>query len=221
MKYYPVFLRVAGRPCLVIGGGSVAQQKAESLLRAGAQVTVISPQLNPGLSALAAAGQIEHRQRPYASGDVHGFSLAYAATGDGALHTRIKRDAQDAGVLLNVVDQPHLCDFIVPSVVQRGDLLVAASTSGTSPALAKRIRQDLDGMLGAEYDLALQLLVRLRKRLARRRLTSPERRRIFTSLVNSPLLDYLRERQAGDIDRLLAATVGPGVSLASLGMELT
>jgi precorrin-2 dehydrogenase/sirohydrochlorin ferrochelatase len=221
MKYYPVFLRVAGRPCLVIGGGPVGQQKTQSLLRAGAQVTVISPNLTPALSTFAAAARIQHHQRPYASGDLHGFFLAYAATGDERLHTQIARDAREAGVLFNVVDRPQLCDFIAPSVMERGDLLIATSTSGASPALAKRIRQDLEGMFGAEYDLALQLLGRLRERLVRRRLTLPQRQRIFTSLVDSPLLDYLRTHQTTEIDRLLAATVGTGVSLASLGMELS
>jgi precorrin-2 dehydrogenase len=221
MKYHPIFLRVAGRPCLVIGGGNVAQQKAQSLLRAGAQVTVISSDLTSPLSALAAAGRIQHHPRPYARGDLLGFFLVYAATDDDQLHVQIAREAQEAGVLLNVVDRPQLCDFIVPSVMQRGDLLIAASTSGASPALAKRIRQDLEGMFGAEYELALQLLGRLRERLARRHFTLPERQRIFASLVDSPLLDYLRARQTSEIDRLLASTVGNGVSLASLGMELS
>lgn len=221
MKYYPIVLRIAGRRCLVIGGGHVAQQKAQSLLRAGALVTVISPEVTPTLAALASAQDIVHEARPYVSGDLRGFFLAYAATNDHQLHEVIARESQAAGVLLNVVDQPQLCDFIVPSVLERGDLLIAASTSGTSPALAKRVRRQLEGWFGTEYDLALQLLGRLRRRLAGHALTSAERQRIFAALVDSPLIDYLRERQAADIDRLLAATVGGDVSLASLGMELS
>lgn len=221
MKYYPIVLRVAGRRCLVIGGGNVAQQKAQSLLRAGAQVTVISPRVTPTLAALAAAQRIVHQPRPYARGDVGGFFLAYAATDDQQLHEVIAREAQADGVLLNVVDCPRLCDFIVPSVLERGDLLIAASTSGTSPALAKRVRHELEGRFGTEYDLALQLLGRLRRQLANHSVTPSERRRIFAALVDSPLIEYLRERQAADVDRLLAATVGSEVSLAMLGMELT
>src|SRR5690349_5541725 len=117
MKYYPIFLRVAGRPCLVIGGGTVAAQKVESLLNAGAAVTVVSPELNPKLAELAATRRVMHRPRPYCSGDLHGVVLAYAATNDAEVHVQIARDAAAAGVLLNVVDRPQLCTFIVPSIM--------------------------------------------------------------------------------------------------------
>ena len=221
MKYYPVFLRVAGRSCLVIGGGKIAEQKVQSLLKAGGQVTVISPDLTPTLATLASTHHIVHHQRVYATGDLRGFFLAYAATDSDALHARVSREAREAGVLLNAVDQPSLCDFIVPSVMERGDLVIATSTSGTSPAMAKRIRRELQHSFGPEYDLALQLLGRLRHRLAETSLTAAERQRIFAALVDSPLLDYLRKRRAREVDRLLAATAGDGISLASLGMELS
>jgi precorrin-2 dehydrogenase/sirohydrochlorin ferrochelatase len=221
MKYYPIFLRVARRPCLIIGGGSVAERKARSLLEAGAHVTIISPEITPSIAALAAAGAVSHHSRQYTSGDLRGFFLAYAATGDDGLHAQIARDAEEAGVLLNVVDQPDLCSFVVPAVLERGDLVIATSTGGSSPALAKRIRQDLEAALGPEYDLAVQLLGRLRAQLRGRSLTPAERRRIFAALLDSPLLDYLRERQGGEVNRLLATLVGGDVSLASLGMELS
>jgi len=221
MKYYPVLLQVARRPCLVIGGGPVAEQKVISLTKADAAVTVISPDLTPALQRLAAAGRVTHHARRYRTGDVRGFCLAYAATDDAALHGEITRDAAAAGVLLNVVDRPELCTFIVPSVVERGDLLIATSTSGASPALAKRIRTDLEAMFGPEYEVALQVLGRLRQQLAEQALERGERQRIFTALVDSPLVEYLRTRQAREVDRLLSETVGAGVSLASLGVELT
>jgi precorrin-2 dehydrogenase len=220
MSYYPVFLRVAGRPCLVIGGGRVAEQKVDSLLKACADVTVMSPQLTPRLTALAAAGRIEHRPHRYASGDLAGFFLVYAATDDAALHEQIAIEADAAGVLLNVVDRPQLCHFIVPSVVERGDLMIATSTSGASPAMAKRIRRDLEHRFGPEYALALQLLRRVRERLAGSGCEGTERRRIFAALVDSPLLEYLRLGNGRDIDALLATTVGAGVSLASLGIDV-
>ena len=221
MKYYPIFLRVAGRDCLVIGGGKVAAQKVESLLNASAVVTVISPELTPEISALAAAQRVVHHRRPYRSGDLQGVFLAYAATSDPTVQTQIARDAETAGVLLNVVDVPQLCTFIVPSVMQRGDLLIATSTSGTSPALAKHIRRDLEHRFGPEYDIALQLLGKLRETLAQRSLPSPERQRIFGALVDSPLIDYLRSGEHAAVDHLLATTVGDGVSLQTLGVELT
>jgi precorrin-2 dehydrogenase/sirohydrochlorin ferrochelatase len=220
MKYYPICLRVAGRSCLVIGGGRVAEQKAWSLLKAGAHVTIISPEITPDLEALVAAHQLQYERRPYASTDLKGVFLAYAATNDETLHAQIAQDAVHTGTLLNVVDRPRLCDFIVPAVMERGDLLIATSTSGASPGLAQRIRDQIEQSFGPEYDLAVQLLGRLRARLASQSLSSTERRRIFATLVDSPLLDHLRECRTIEIDRLLAATVGDGVSLASLGMEL-
>lgn len=221
MKYYPIFLRVAGRACLVIGGGTVAAQKVESLLNAGAAVTVISPELTPEIAALAATQRVMHHRRCYQSGDLHGFFLAYAATGEAQVQTAIAREAETAGVLLNVVDAPQLCTFIVPSVMHRGDLVIATSTSGTSPALARRIRRDLEHRFGPEYDLALRLLGRLREAFKERSLPAAERQRIFGTLVDSPLIDYLRNGQRADIDRLLSTTVGDGVSLETLGVELT
>ena len=220
MNYYPIFLRVAGRSCLVIGGGRVAEQKVQSLLTAGARVTVVSPQLTSGLHALAAAGQITHQDRTYASGDADGFFLAYAATDDEDLHVRIAAEADAAGVLVNVVDRPQLCDFIMPSVIERGDLVIATSTGGASPAMARRIRCELEEIFGPEYALALTLLRRVRETLGASPHTGAERRRIFNALVDSPLLDYIRHGQRQDINALLAATVGNDMSLAALGIEL-
>jgi len=220
MKYYPLFLHLAGRRCLVVGGGQVAEKKVESLLRAGAQVTVVSPELTPRLAALAAARTIECHQRPYMPGDLAGCFLAYAATSDEHAQSAIAVEAGTAGVLLNVVNRAQLSDFIAPAIVERGDLCLAVSTAGASPALAKRIRQDLEKAFGSEYELALELLGRLRRHLATPSRSSAERQRIFSTLVNSPLLDYLRQRQTHEIDRLLAQIVGDDVSLATLGMEL-
>ncbi|MFQ5667684.1 MAG: bifunctional precorrin-2 dehydrogenase/sirohydrochlorin ferrochelatase [Candidatus Binatia bacterium] len=219
MKYYPIFLRVAGRPCLVIGGGKVAERKAESLLKAGAVVTVISPELTPPLAAWAAAHRVTHHSRRYTTGDLRGCFVAYAATNDTALHGLIARDARAAGVLLNVADCPELCDFIAPAVLDHGDLIIATSTSGASPALAKRIRRDLEEMLGPEYGLALELLRRLRERLTQQAWPAAERQRVFAALVDSSLLEHLRRQQTGAVDQLLETTVGAGCSLASLGMS--
>jgi len=218
MKYYPIFLRVAQRSCLIVGGGKVAQQKALSLLGAGAAVTVISPELTAELQALAANGRITHLARPYAPRDVCGYVLAYAATGDPVVDRHIVRDAEDAGVLVNVVDQPDLCDFIAPAVMRRGDLLIATSTSGASPTLAKRIRQDLEAQFGEEYAEVLLVLRRVRQRLKAAGCAAVERQRIFAALVESPLPELLRQRKHADVDQLLAVTVGRGVSLASLGV---
>jgi len=220
MKYYPICLRIADRPCLVIGGGPIAEQKVRSLLAADANVTVVSPALTPGLAAWARTGRIAHVPRDYRRGDLAGATLVYAATDDEDLHAQVARDAQDAGILVNVVDRPHLCDFIVPSILAQGDLLVAVSTSGASPALATRIRRDLEASFGPEYAIALTVLRRLREQLGERGVSSAERQRIFTTLAASPLVEHLQHKRRLAVDRLLTDAVGWEVSLAGLGVDL-
>lgn len=194
MKFYPVFLRLTGRRCVVAGGGEVAERKVRSLLDAGARVVVVSPTLTAGLAELASGGTIDHLAREYRAGDLAGAFLAYAATDDEALHATIAGEARAAAVLLNVVDHPTLCDFIVPAVLNRGDLAVAVSTSGSSPALAARIRSDIDRALGPEYDRALAIFSRLRRRLRAKPLAAAERRRILVNLAASELVDRLRRK---------------------------
>lgn len=219
MQYYPIFLDLRTHSCLVIGGGTVAERKVESLLRACGQVTVISPTCTARLRSWAKDGAITLYERPYRPGDLQGFSLVFAATNDEVLHAQIAVEAREAGVLLNVVDRPALCSFIVPAVVSQGDLTFAISTGGASPALAKKIRQTLEEHFGPEYALALQLLARVRERVVQNGLSADERQRLFTVLADSPLLDYLRERQVDKINVLLRETVGEGCTLEELGLS--
>jgi precorrin-2 dehydrogenase/sirohydrochlorin ferrochelatase len=220
MSYYPIFLRVAGRRCVVVGGGEVAARKVAALLEAEGRVTVVAPALVAELAGRAARGEIEHVARPYRGGDLAGAVLAFAATDDEALHAALSREAEAAGVPLNVVDRPEWCSFIVPSVLRRGALAVAVSTGGGSPALARRVRQDIERQLGPEYERALDVLARLRRHLQARALPSGERQRILTGLVASDLLAHLRAPDRPAVDRLLAEHAGGDVSLASLGAEL-
>jgi len=219
MRYYPIFLDLKAHPCLVIGGGSVAERKVESLLQAQGQVTVISPMLTPQLRAWAADRKITVHERPYRPGDLQGFSLVFAATSDEAIHQQIAAEAREAGVFLNVVDRPALCSFIVPAIVSQGDLTLAISTGGASPALAKRIRRTLEQSFGPEYDLALQLLARLREQAVNKGLSSDERQRLFTTLVESPFLDYLRERRVDKLNALLREIAGKDCSFEHLGLS--
>jgi precorrin-2 dehydrogenase len=219
-QYYPIFLRVEGRSCLVIGGGEVAERKVLTLLQAGARVTVISPSVTPQLATLANDRRIVHRQATYARSDVHGFSLIFAATDDDELHAVIAQDAEAAGALLNVVDQPRLCSFIVPAVVQRGDFVVAVSTGGASPALARRIREELEERFGREYAHGLTLLRAVRRHLRAEARPFSERRRILTTLARSALLDLLRAGEMAEIDRLLSSALGEETSVARLGVQL-
>lgn len=220
MKYYPIFLRVEGRACVVVGGGSVAERKVASLRQAGAVVTVVSPALTPNLSAQSERGEITVRARCYQTGDLEGMFLAYAATNDERVHAAIARDAEDLDVPLNVVDRPQWCSFIVPSLMTRGDLQVAVSTSGSSPALARRVRQDIENALGPEYDRALVVLACLRRHLEGKGLSIDDRRRILTGLAQSELLEALVEPDCDAVDRLLAHHVGQDASLAHIGARL-
>lgn len=219
MSYYPVFLDLDKTRCLVIGGGTIAERKVEALLAAGGEVTLISPELTAALYDLKAAGRLTVQQRSYQRGDLDTVSLVIAATDDPTLQRRIAADAKQANILCNIVDQPALCSFIAPAVVQQGDLTIAVSTTGASPALAKKIRQDLAEQFGPEYAVALRLLRRVRERLRHEPRSAEDRRRLLTGLAESPLLDYLRDRQTDKLDSLLQQTLGEAYSLERLAFS--
>ncbi len=162
MGYYPIFLELRGRRCLVVGGGSVAEQKVRGLLAADADVTVVSPELAPRLQQRLAQREIRHVAREYRTGDVTGFSLVMVATDDGAVNALVAQDARRAGIWVNASDDPPNCDFILPSVIRKGEVVVAASTGGASPALARRIREDLNAFFAEDYGPLAELLSEVR-----------------------------------------------------------
>ena len=149
--YFPAFLDLRGRRCLVVGGGAVGERKARALLECGARVTVVSPAVTPGLAALAASGLIANRSRGFRRSDLRGCVLAVASTGDPVVDRAVEQTARRSRVLVNVVDRPEQCDFILPSVLRRGELQIAVSTGGRSPALAREIRRRLESLFGPEY----------------------------------------------------------------------
>lgn len=167
-RYYPIYLDLAGKPCLVVGGGTVAEGKVEGLCECAAAVTVISPTVTPRLATLAASGAITVLRRPYQTGDVCGYRLVIAATDDRALNARIAREAQAQGIWVNAVDDPEHCDFIACSVVRRGDLTLAISTAGLSPAMARWVREELEALIPEEFGALLELLAEARRELKAR-----------------------------------------------------
>jgi len=219
MGYIPIFFDVTGRPCIVIGGGEVAARKVESLIEAGARVTVVSPRLSPPLQAAVARGLVTHIARDYAPGDIKGCVLAYAATDDPKLHRELAAEARTLGIPINVADVPELCSFIAPAVVKRGALQIAISTSGASPAFAARIRRELDDRFGAEYALTLDLMRAARRRLHADEIAPVERMRRLTELANSALPDAIAAGDVAAVERILAAHLGEGVGLAQLGID--
>ena len=145
--YYPVFLDVKNRRCVVIGGGNIGEEKVVKLLEYDAKVVVISPEVNEGVKVLADDHRVVWDQREYRPGDLEGAFIAIAATDDNSVNRQIADEATDRNVLLNVVDVTHLCTFIAPSVVRRGEVTIATSTGGASPALARKFREVLSGSL--------------------------------------------------------------------------
>ena len=166
-RYYPVFLDLKGRSCVVIGGGEVGERKVQTLLESGAAVTVISPQVTSRIRALADGGEIQLMPREYADGDLSGVFLAIAATDQAHVNRAIVAEASREKVVLNVVDEPSLCTFIAPSIVNRGDVIVAISTSGTSPALARKLRESLEQSDLLDYSELAGTLSHARKEIKR------------------------------------------------------
>jgi len=196
MKLFPLFLKLEGRPCLVVGAGAIAEGKIAGLLDTGAQIRVVAPQATPQVRAWAEAGKLEWLQRVFQPTDLEGMFLVVATTSSTQVHKQIFAEAQCLGVLCNVVDVPHLCDFYYPAVVRRGDLQIAISTTGESPGLAQRLRKELEEQFGPEYAHWLASLGEARERLmADKSLDAEERKRRLHELVTREAFDaFLRHR---------------------------
>jgi siroheme synthase-like protein len=170
---YPLILDLAGRRCVVVGGGAVAERKVEGLLAAKAAVTVVSPKLSEALEARVARREIEVERRRYRRGDLAGASLAFVATGDTRLAAAIAREGRSQGVWVNAADDPEHCDFFLPSVLRRGPLLVAVTTGGGSPALARAVREEIERWLPDDYAELAETVAEVRREL-RARGVSPD-----------------------------------------------
>jgi siroheme synthase-like protein len=162
VDYYPIFLDLKGRPVLVVGGGNVAEGKVKGLLAADAKVTVVAPDISEMLRGLVASGQVRHTRREYESSDLEGHALCFVATDDGAINARVAADSRERGVWVNAADDPANCDFILPAVVRDGRVVVAASTGGASPAMARRLREELTAFLDEDYAPLTDLLTEIR-----------------------------------------------------------
>jgi len=178
-RFYPILVDLQGKKALVVGGGKVAQRKIESLLEYGASVHVIARELTAELEQLRSRKRIELLGGEFSEAHLEGAFLVIAATDDALLNRRVSQEAQKRGLLVNAVDQPADCNFIVPSVLSRGDLLIAVSTSGKSPAFARKVRLELDQHFGKEYGFFLNLMGNLRKEILRLGLSQEENKKGF------------------------------------------
>lgn len=163
--YYPVYLNLQGKLCVIIGGGRIAEGKISKLLDSGCRVGVVSPRVTPGIREMADRGDIELQERKYQRGDLEGAFIAIAATDISSVNQEIFDEAESLGVLLNAVDDPPRCTFIAPSIVERGPVTLAISTGGASPALARKLRESLAGAPELEWADATNVLTRARKHL--------------------------------------------------------
>jgi len=203
LKYYPVFLDISDKPCAVVGGGEVACRKVQRLLQCGARVTVIADALSPELEALKARGEITHIDDQYAAEHIASALIVIGATDNRHVNEQIFRDARTERILVNIVDEPERCDFILPSIVERGDLAVAVSTGGKSPALAKRLRRELEQIFGTEYEIYLDIMGQIREMVLARGKSSDENRKIFELLIQSDLLDLIRKKDWNAVRNLI------------------
>jgi precorrin-2 dehydrogenase/sirohydrochlorin ferrochelatase len=176
---FPMFLKLEGRRCVLVGAGTVAEGKMSSLLAAGADVLVVAPRATDQIRAASREGRIRWEQRPFATGDLVGAFLVVAATDSPEVHEVVYQEARRHGVLCNVVDEPPRCDFYYPAVVRRGPLQIAISTTGRSPALAQRLRQQLERQFGVEFEDWVEKLGAMRDLLLARKMDPARRRRVL------------------------------------------
>lgn len=181
---YMACINLHSRPCLVVGGGSVGFEKAEGLLASGAAVTVVAPEVGDGIRDLLAGGRLVWHRREYDATDLDGMFLVVAATSIRAVNERVHRDAEARALLVNVADVPDLCNFILPAVARRGEIALAVSTNGASPALAKRIRREMEELLGHPYARLAEILASLRPWAKENLATYQQRKVFFEQLVD-------------------------------------
>ncbi len=192
---FPMFLKLERCPCLVVGGGSVAESKIESLLTCGARVHVVAPFITGTVAGWVRAERITCDQRRFCLADLDGMRLVVAATSSPAVNERVFRYADARGIFCNAVDEPQRCHFYYGAVLRRGALQIAISTGGLSPALASRMRQELESQFGPEYKPWLEWLGCMRKMLFKLKLPAPQRKRVLQRLASRKVFEWYRDRQ--------------------------
>lgn len=200
MGYYPMFVKLTGKQCLVVGAGKVAQRKIAGLLAAEADVTVVSPSVTPTVEEWSVTGRIMLHRRVFHPEDVQGMAVIVAAASDPAVNLAVYEAALPQQ-WVNIVDRPDLCSFVVPAVVERGDLQIAISTGGQNPGLAKKLRSEWEERLGAEYEDYTRFLGEMRRRLLSLGLEEEEKRSILTALLDERFYHWTKSGQIERRDR--------------------
>lgn len=213
MSLYPVCLDVADERCVVIGGGEVAERKVTGLVECGARVTIVAKDLTERLRSMAEAGKIEQVSDDYRDAYLEGAFLVIGATDREAVNEKISQDARRRGIPVNIVDDPARCTFTLPSTFRRGDLLVAVSTTGTSPALARRVREEIEGRYGPEYGTLLGIMGMLRKKVIARGAPSAENRDLFESVLDTDILQCIREKNGDRARKIIRDITGEEIDI--------
>lgn len=208
MSFYPVNLQINNRSCLVVGGGSVAERKVQSLLAAGASVAVLSPEITEALADMARERRITYISRCYQHGDIGGFFIVICATNNKEVNQWIADEANQAGALVNVIDAPENGNFVVPSQIARGDLLLTVSTNGKSPALAKKIGAQLAQQYGPEYGLYLDLLAKARLKIKEVISSSKERELFWRQMIDDQVINLLKEGKIQEAEAKINNAIG-------------
>lgn len=206
--YYPIYVQLHDQPCVVIGGGRIAEGKVEGLLAAEAKVTIIAPELTPGLQKLIDEKPIAYIPRSYQPGDLSGAFLVICATDQAEVNHQVWQEANSNHQLVNVVDDTPRCNFIAPSILRKGDLTIAISTSGKAPALAVRLKEQLQREIGPQYARFLELAGELREPLAQHVPDFESRKALWYELVDSEILEVLAQGDERSAREIISRVVG-------------
>lgn len=197
---YPIYVNLAGKKCLIVGGGQVAERKAATLLEHEAKILIVSPKVTDDIQFWSAKGIIDWQQAVFRPQHLEGIFLVFIATDDPGLNQSVAELCREKAILVNAVDDPPNCDFYVPSILRRGSLCLAVSTEGKSPLLAAKLRRELEEIISPEYEEWLEILGDLRERLKKSDLNISARKRILEAVVYSDLMDLLKEAKRDQIE---------------------
>lgn len=193
--YYPIYIDIEDRAVLIVGGGAVCARKAETMMGYGGRVTIVSPEITDEIAAWERDGALVVKRKKYAEPDLEGASIVIASTDDPCVNARVARDCRRRKIPVNVVDVTHLCEFIVPAIIQKGSIQIAVSTGGKSPAIGRTLKEDLQRAIGPEYAEVNDLLGTLRKSAKQVLPTDVDRKRFFDGIIAAGVLDMLRQNR--------------------------
>lgn len=217
---YPVNLDIAGKRCLVVGGGAVAARKIKALLLCGGLIQIISPEASSVINWLAESGEIEWLRRKYRQGDAKDAFLIFAATNDPAVQKQVADDAARYHVLINSAGEPELSDFHVPAKIRRKDFVIAVSTGGGSPALAMLLKAQLAKEYGEEYGILVDLMAKIRRQVVTKNSVAEENKSLFRSILELPVLDCIKQSDWIELRRLLSRVLPTEIDAGLLVEEL-